>query len=487
MKHQSVGLTACNCDLVMTTYSPFLVAAASLFSAETQDASPATSPGNSQIRPEESKPPVSETSARTVSNGSDSTTIVADLADDHTPPRHAQVVTGPLLWGHGPLQDQNQHDPTIGDARPPHVDLAEILGQTNGTTCPPSPQQNPPGSKPTLPKILTTAQLEPKNSDSPGTAFYTPSGSGEVVDRRPFDSAVHIRVAYSGSSSPPRDVANSARRVVDVQPLKKRPEPKHPFPMQPLEPPRHNPKTADVGLGHGLKILLTRPSRNTRAISSFSSSPFDEYRRDAGLSRRISETNTPTTPGRGSGSRPRSRLGRDEVRSSKETRFPRQEGRRIIPGWGGNDAGGGGGREEMGMERDDRSHMSTSTDLVSIPNEAEERSRDHSSTQVSSMQQGIRCMIQDTVLIPIQHQSPNPSLMTQLLTKLGVRKYPQPQKHALAQVQKEMSTVPMTMATASSVDTPTAGPGQGRERTMSGFSFVNLMPGSTRGKWNWNK
>ena len=64
----------------MTAHILFL-AAASLFSAETQDVTPVTTPGNSQVGTEP-KPPVSETPSWTTSDRSDSSTIVANSVDD---------------------------------------------------------------------------------------------------------------------------------------------------------------------------------------------------------------------------------------------------------------------------------------------------------------------------------------------------------------------------------------------------------------------
>jgi len=63
------------------------------------------------------------------------------------------------------------------------VDLTPVPVQ--GTPRSSSPRPDPSGKNPTLPKILTTAQLESRNSNSTETASYSPGGSGEVVGRGP--------------------------------------------------------------------------------------------------------------------------------------------------------------------------------------------------------------------------------------------------------------------------------------------------------------
>ena len=108
--------------------------------------------------------------------------------------------------------DESQRDPTTDDT--PHVDLTPV--PAHGAPRPSSLRPDPPEGKPILPKLLTSTQVKPRDSNSPGTAFYTPVRSGEVVDRGPFDSAVNIRVRYSGSGSHSQDVAGPIRNVVDV-------------------------------------------------------------------------------------------------------------------------------------------------------------------------------------------------------------------------------------------------------------------------------
>ena len=72
----------------MTAHTLFLTAA-SLSSAETQDVTPVTTLGNSQVGTE-SKLPVSETPSWTISDRSDSSTIVADSANDRAAFEHAR-------------------------------------------------------------------------------------------------------------------------------------------------------------------------------------------------------------------------------------------------------------------------------------------------------------------------------------------------------------------------------------------------------------
>jgi len=356
----------------MTAHFPFLVNAASLFSARIQDTSPITSPKHSQIRAEEPKPPVSETHSWTmISNRDDSSMIVTD---DPAIPGHGQGqgrVSSPLLRGPGPSQhdhDKNHHEPPIYDT--PHVDLTPIPVQ--GAMRPSSPRSDPSGGKPTLPKILTATRLESRNSDSPRTAFYTPGGSVEVVDSRPFDSAVNVRVVYSGSSPHSRDVAG--RRVVGVhQPSNTQLDSKYFFPIQPLEPPRRNSKTTDIESRHGFTTLLTRPTQNTRerqgdSAFSYSSSPFDEFQRDVGSSGRI----------------PGGRDERDDTRGNKETMLPRRGRKRAAPKLDGGYGRSEVEHKEIGEERDDHSYVSASTDYVPISNEVEGHSRDQDPAQVSS-------------------------------------------------------------------------------------------------------
>jgi len=473
----------------------------SLFSDETQDASPVTSPvtspGNSQTRAEELKPPVSDTTPRTISNGSDSATIVADSADQavledtQKPDRGADTVAqdpGPLQPNH----DENQRNPTIYDI--PHVDLTPVPAQ--GALHPPSSRPDPFGGKPILPKIMTNAQLESRNSDSPGTAFYTPGGSGEVVDRWPFDSAVNVRVVYSGAGSSSREVIGN--RVVDVHQPTDKWKSKYQFPIQPLQLPRRDSKMAGVNSRHGFGISLARPSQNTRehrgdSTFSYSSSPFDEFVKDAGSSTHIPETNTPTIPRRESRSQLRPKLlGGDKGNDAGETMFPRQNGKRAVPGWGGSESKSEETRKEKGKERDDRSRLSR--DYVSVPNEVEEHSRDqiNTLTPVSPTRPGMRYTTQDAVSILIQRPSPNTSIIKQLWKKLGVRKPSQllrssPPKRPVTQTPNNASAASMITATTESAFAPTVDSGKDRERTLSGISFVNLQHWSATGRKNGNR
>ena len=376
----------------MTAHSPLLIAAASLFSAETQDVSPFTSPGNTQIRAEEPKPPVSET-PWTISDRCDPSADVADSADDPAAFKRAQKhgrVSSPLSRDLGPLQhdyDKNQHDPIIDDTS--HVDLT--LVPARGTPRSPSPRPDPSGRKPTLPKILTNTQLESSNSDSPRT-FYTPNGGDEVVDRKPFNSAVNIQVVYSESSSRSRNLASGpGRGVVEVrQPVDKWGS-KYPFPTQALQLPRSNSRTAEDTPRDELRMpsQVTRGGRDDSTFS-FSSSP-SELRRDVGPSRCISEVNISTILGWESGSRPKSKLSAgdegDDIQCSKNTTLPRQKEERMIQRWDGDEGGSGEGHREKEKERDD---PSVETDYVSVPNEVEERPRSKALTPVSLARSAMR-------------------------------------------------------------------------------------------------
>ena len=367
------------------------LAAASLFSAETQDVTPVTTPGNSQVGAEP-KPPVSETSSWTIADRSDSSMIVADSMDD--PAAKGQVVN-PLPQGPSPSHrdnDESKHDPITDET--PHVDMTPA--PAHGAPRPSPPLPDLPGGKPILPKLLTSAQVEPRDSNSPGTAFYTPARSGEAVDRGPFDSAVNIRVQYSGSGSPSQAVTGPTRNVVDVsQPVGKW-KTKYQFPTQALPSLRSNPETTEDGPRHELVMSLTRPLRAIRerrgdSTFSFSTSPFDEFERDGGPSRRVSEANTSTIPRRGSRSRPKSKLSVGDDgnggQSNKETTFRRQKGKSVVPRWDGRSEGDHG---ERGKERDDFSYISTPTDYVSVSSDAREHSRDQTPTPVSPTQPGMR-------------------------------------------------------------------------------------------------
>jgi hypothetical protein len=123
------------------------------------------------------------------------------------------------------------------------------------------------------------------------------------------------------------------RGVLEVcQPMDKW-KSKYQFPAQALQVPRSNLKTTEDTPNQGLRMSSTQPPQFTRerrdnSTFSFSSSPFDEFQRDAGPSRRISEANTSTVLGLGSGSHPKSKLsGGDEgndIQGSKKIVFPRQ-------------------------------------------------------------------------------------------------------------------------------------------------------------------
>ena len=371
----------------MITYASSIVAAGSLFS-ETQDVTPITTPGNSYIIIAEQKPPEPETPPRTVSSTSDSTAIVADPAGDlggSVCVREQGKVNTPLRPSSVPSQNEHnesQHDPTVHDAR--RVDLAQTPAQ--GTRRSPSS-----GGKPRL-QITTKPRTGSRNPDGPGTAFYTPGGSGEVADRRPFDSAVPIQVVYSGASSSSGVRAGPSRNVVDIH---QQAVPQYQFPAQPRPAPQSDSKEADVAPRHGLRMPFLRPSRKARerggdSMTSFLSSPFDE------LSGRLSWANPPAIPRREPqpqlALRPKSKLGTDTttVTSVETPRFPRQGEVRMIPKWNG-----GQDRVEQGrMEGDDHSFMSAS-DYVSVSGEIEERPREQPPAQVSTT----------------QHNDPPPSLV----------------------------------------------------------------------------
>jgi len=376
----------------------FLVTAASLFSAETQDVSPFTSPGNSHIRAEGPKPPVSETPSWKISDRGDSSANVADSADDLAAFEHARRqgrVFSPLPRYLGPLQhgydmNQHQHDPVIYDT--PHVDLTPM--PTQGTPRLPSPLPDPSGRKPTLHKIQTSTKLETRNSDSsPGTAFYTPGASGEVVERNPFDSAVNIRVVYSGSSSRSRNAAGGpGRGVVEVRQPADEWKSKYQFPTQALHSPRSNSNTTEDTPGHGLRTSWARLSqvtgeRGRDSAFSFSSSPFNEFYREAGSSRRISEVNTSTIAGSGSGScpEPKSSAGDEgnDIQDSKKITLPEQKEERVVPKLGGGEDRDGEDRRRKGKEGDDHSCISASAEYVSVSKEVEEHLRVQDPTPVS--------------------------------------------------------------------------------------------------------
>jgi hypothetical protein len=502
------GCIAIGLRWVIVTHSP-LNAAGSLFSNETRNASPITSPGHSQIIAEVSKPPVSEAPSRTVSNGNDSATIVTDSEDDQADSGHAQErrrVAGPLPWGPGPFQhvhDGDQHDPTIHDTPSPHE------------------------RKPRLPRINTNPPLESRNSD---TVSSTPGPSGEAGGGQLFNSAIGIQVAYSRSGSGSQDVPGPAHRVVGVHQLAgKRVKSKHPFPIQPLELPRRKQST-NVESRHGLRIPLAPPSQNARGNSnlreperprnstlSWSSSPFNEFQIGADLSERIPEAKPSSILGRESGSQRRTKVpGRDQgsdIGSSKETVFPRRKGKRIVPKWDGGEGMSEERYEEMEMEKGEEDEdeededegegekedegkgekekekekgnsSRLSIDYVSVPSEADDQPRDQNLAPVGSTQPEVGYTTQDAIVTVIRRSSPNPSIAAQLLTKLGVRKTSQllrRSKTVLIPVQKNTPAPPINTTTTGSTSTSTADSvGRGRERTSSGLS--SLMGRSVRAK-----
>ena len=343
-----------------------------MFSVEPPDVSPFTSYGNSRPRAEEPKSPVSETPSWRISDGSHPA-IIADPAVGPTAfghPRKQGRNSDPLHCDYG----KNQHDPITDDR--PHVDLTAAL--TQGAPRP-SPCPDLPGGKPALHKLLMDTQLESRNSDSPGTAFHTPGGSYDVSDRGPFDSAANIRVVYSESSPRSGNAADSTRKVADVRNPTNKWKSEYEFPTQ---SPRSTTEAAEDGPRRRPKMPSTRLSQVTGghqrdSAFSFLISPFDEFRRDSGPSRCISEVTTPTTSRRATGSSPMSGFsgedGRNGVRG--KTRFPRPNEKRNVPKWDRS--------ENRGGERDDNSHLSASTDCISVSSGVEGHRRDQSSTPVS--------------------------------------------------------------------------------------------------------
>lgn len=329
----------------MTVYPFPLVATASLLSlAQIQNTSPATSPGNSQIRTEDPKQPESETPSRIVPT----TPITTESTVIFGASRHAQT-QGRLLRDFFPPQ----RDPIIYDA--PHVNLAQIPVQVVPR---PLPRSDPPWVKPRL-KITTATPLESRHSDDAGVVFRTLEGSDEAVDEVQFDSAVPIQVTFSGSGSRSGDAAGPLRRVADVQ---QKWNSMYPFPTQPGPLSLEDQNTTDASPRYGLRMTLARPPKI-----------------NPGPPRYISGASASTILDREPGSRPRSRLAihdeRRDVGTSKEaTIFPRQNGKRAIPRWDN-------GEEK---EEDDWSHRSASTDYVSVFGGGEEHSRENSSTPVST-------------------------------------------------------------------------------------------------------
>lgn len=407
-----------------------LTSPASLLS-EIHGASSVTSIGNSQIDAEEPKSPVSEAPSRTISIGSDSDTVADDQGAFEPAPSHFQHVS-----------DESQRGPTIDDTQPPHADSTETPAPINGTTRPPSPISDSPGVRPPPLRITTNPPLEPRSSGFPGTTYFTP----EVRVSRTFNSAATVQVEFSDPNSASQDVGDTDHKVVDVQPASGRVRSRHLLSIPPLEPPRRRGsgrrpntdsswETIGVEPRHGLRIPLAPPSRNSQGFShlqerlrdstfSFSSSPFDEFRSDAGPSQRIPEAEIPTIliQGRESGSRqPRSRSpSRDEGTDigDREAAFPRSGTKRAVPRWGSTKGTSEGRQEEKGKERGDRSYTPTPTANIPTSNEVEDPSWDLNLTPVSPARSGMWYTTQDAVSILVQR--PDPSFFKSVLTKLGV-------------------------------------------------------------------
>jgi hypothetical protein len=295
-----------------------------------------------------------------------------------------------------------------------------------------------------------------------------------VVDRNPFDSAMNVQVVYSRSSPRPWNVTGGpGRGVLEVrQPMDKL-KSMYQFPTQASQVPRSNLKMADDTPGRGLRMSSTQPPQFTRerrddSTFSFSSSPFDEFRRDAGPSRRISEANTSTILGSGSGSRPKSKLSTgdevNDIQGSNGSVLPQQK------------------------ERDGHPHMSPSIACVSVSNEIEERPRGQDSIPVSPARSVMRYTTYGDVLVLMQPPSINPTIMERMLTKI-VRKSSQrfrllpPPKRAIPQTQsKNTPATSTTTTTTGSTDASTADFGQNHEHSRS--SSAHIHPRSTGTKKN---
>lgn len=336
-----------------------------------------------------------------------------------------------------------------------------------GITHPSSHLPDSSGRRPRLPRIMTNPPLEPRSSDGPRTQYFTPGASGEARDSRTFNSAVGVQVVYSRSGLGSQDVAGHARRVLDVrQPAAERMKSKHSFPTRPPEPPQRKGssrqpdtdpglETSDVRPRHGLRMSLVPPSQTTKGFShlreperqrdstfSYSSSPFDEFRSDAGPSQTVPDAGNPTIPipGRESGSRrPRPHRGEvNDVGGDRGAAFPRFGMRRVVPGWGGGEDADEREHKEKGEERGNRSYLPTPTGPAS--NEAEDPSRDRNLTPVSPMRPAMGYTTQDAVSILIQRRGP--SFVKQMLTKLGVHESSQflrslsPSKRATSRARK---------------------------------------------------
>lgn len=221
------------------------------------------------------------------------------------------------------------------------------------------------------------------------------------MDGKPSNSAVNIRDVYPESGSRSQNAAGDpGHEVVEVSQPVETLESKYQFPTQALKSPQSNSKITEDVPRHGFRMLLGRPLQIARerkgdSTISFSSSPFDEFRKDAGPSRRVSEANTSTIAGWESGSRPKSKLsGGDEGNDIEggKIMFPRQKGEGMVPRWDGGEGRSREDHREKGKERDDRSCASASTDYISVSNEVEEHPRFQGSTPVSPARSVIGCV-----------------------------------------------------------------------------------------------
>ena len=381
----------------MATYSGSPpVAAASVFS-ETNNVSPVTSPGNSHIRGEEQKPPLSEAPSRTVSNRSDSSIIVTDSADDQASFGHHFPLQGP-----GPFQyihGEDQHDPTIHDTQSPHVGPTVAPAQSQVVTRPASPRSDLPSGRPRPTRVTTHPQLGSGNPNAPRSVCFTPGAVDKFSDDRTFDST-----ALSGPNPGFPNVTGPARRVADLRPAVQRVGAKRSVSIQPVEPPRRTraslrPSTgiAEVKPRHGLSVLLKPPSQSTQgglhtrvpgrprdSTSGFSASQSNEFRSAAGPSKGTleAETSTATVPGHDSGSRPGSgfpgRRGGIDTGSGREAAFPRLGIRRVVPEWGGDGKHG-----ERGMEGSDRTQLPIPIERVPVSSKVALYPRNQGLTPVS--------------------------------------------------------------------------------------------------------
>jgi len=389
-------------------------------SSEIDDASPVTSPGNSQIIAKEPKSSVSEAPSRTASKESESSVI---LADDRASFGFPSPIRGP-----GHLQrvyDKDQHDPIINDTQSPHVGPIVAPAQAQGVTRPSSRSDFPEG-RPQPPRIATHLPLG-GNLGGPRSACFTHEATGESGDSWTFDSAACIRVVFSGSDSDSLGGAGSTHRVVGVQPAVQRVTSKRSPSIQPLEP--HRRKRANPGSGaspssemagvkpkHGSSTLLYPPSKSSQGVlnskgqedpegfmSGSSPSPFDESQGDAGPSKGILEAETPAIPisGHDSGSQPRSEFQSrgegNDTGGGMEAAFPRRGIRRVVSEWGMSD----GKRGENGKELGDHTQLPVPIEPVPLSNRVARRPRDQSLTLVSPTQCDMRYATQSVISVLI--------------------------------------------------------------------------------------